>query len=164
MRSIFWIALGLLLGVFDYTFAQCFMNFGLMPSLLFLTVVLTALLENLKTSIIVGFILGLSADAMTANLFGTKTIAFAIIAVVIISLRRNARNYSVLLLVVATVIATIIAAISTFVFANYYDRTVCYSDYLLRWYLPFVLCNIVVMPIFAFIVKYIHRQFVKYID
>ena len=164
MRSIFWIGLGLLLGVFDYTFAQYFMVFGLMPSLLFMTIVLVALLENIKTTLFVGFILGLTADAMTASLFGVKTIAFLAIAVVIISLRRNARSYSVVLLVVATVIATIITAISTFVFANYYGIDVRYSDYLLNWYLPFVLFNAFAMPVFAVVVKKIHTCFVKYFD
>jgi len=164
MRSIFWIGLGLLLGVLDYTVAHHLTFLGMAPSLLFLTVVLVGLLEKRHTSLIVCFVLGLVADAMTANSFGAKTIAFTIIATIIVTLRRNTISYSVVLQMAAVLVATIIALICDVVFAYYYGVQISYSNYLLRWYLPFVIFNALVMPFFAYGVKIVHKKFIRYFD
>ena len=164
MRSIFWIGLGLLLGVLDYTVAHHLTIFGMAPSLIFLTVVLAGLLEKRPTSLIVGFVLGLVADAMTANSFGAKTIAFTLIAFIVVALRRNTISYSVALQIAAVVIATVIALVADVLFASFYGAQIHYGNYLWRWYLPFIVFNAIAMPVFAVVVKNIHTKFVKYFD
>ncbi|MFA6075164.1 MAG: rod shape-determining protein MreD [Negativicutes bacterium] len=164
MRSLFWIGLGLLVGVFDYTFAHHLTSFGLAPSLLFLTVVLAALLEDRKTSLIVGLVLGLVADVMTASAFGVKTVTFTIIAIIVVVLRRNTISYSIFLQIAAVVVATVITAIGTIFFIDYYGGNMNFSDCLLRWYLPFMVINALVMPFFAFFIKKLHCKYIKYFD
>lgn len=162
MRSLFWIVFGAAFSVFDCTFAQRLSVFGVAPSLLFLTLILATLLENIRVGIIVAVVLGLIADSLTGSYFGTKTVAFVAIALAIDFLKRNTVEHSPALKILAVVASTAISTVSVIVFSNYYGDNINYL--IIRWYLPFLLYTACLLPVFFWLMNKIHNIYVKYFD
>jgi rod shape-determining protein MreD len=164
MRLLFWSVLAATAVLFDVTLAPAIALFEARPHFLLLVVTIAGLFDGVAAGAATGAIGGAAMDLLLGQCFGTNLLGKLAAGALSGRLRTKVFNELIVLPVAALIFSSLISAAAVFFVAVLYGKPVELLPFVTRSFLPDLVYDIALIPVFVVCCRYAQKKFLQKFD